>query len=447
MNTPDDRVVDGGQASGAVPIRFSDMRLQPDPTRTALRPFSPGEPPEPFARAEPRGRRIIGRALSFDGNALDAEILRTVEPLRGRHHDPDRVLLARFEEIAGEVPAARSATGKQRLLIGAYFTQEFAFESTALFNPSVVRHPDQTGLQNGDTRLVVSLRGVGEGHISSLAFRTGVWRADGSVDIDDPSRFAVGATIVERTLPNDRRVFGLTFEGARDLSERVIYPFLPIQGRGLEDVRLVEFTEADGSTTYRGTFTAFNGAEVRQALLHTKDFTTFEARGVEGPLYAGKGMALFPRRVGGRYAMLSRQDNENVWLAFSDDLHRWTGGEVLLRPERPWESVQMGNCGSPIEIDEGFLVLTHAVGGVRSYSLGAALLDKDDPSRVIGRTADPLIAPGDERGGYVPNVIYSCGALARGRELLLPFAVADTYVRFATMRVDDLLGGMIGARR
>ena len=298
----------------------------------------------------------------LEGVALEAELSRLVDPFRDRYRDLGRSLLARFDEVSVDLPTARRADETQRLLIGSYFTQQFASEPTALFNPSVVRHPDQTGLSVGDVRIVVSVRGIGEGHVSTLAFRTGVWRCDGSIDIGPASRFSVGPTIEESELPSGRTAYNLTFDDAQDLSEQVVYPFLPIQGRGIEDVRLVEFIEDDGASTFRGTFTAFNGSAVRQAMLRTDDFTAFDMRGVEGDLYAGKGMALFPRRIDGRYAMLSRQDNENVWLTFSDDLHRWDGGEILLRPEQPWESIQMGNCGSPLEIDEGFLVLTHGVG-------------------------------------------------------------------------------------
>ena len=429
-------------AHAGVPVRISEVRLGPDPLRTVLRPFLPGEPSAPFAHAEPRTGRIVERALFLKGAALEAELARLTEPLVDRHRGLTDLLLSRFEEVAADLPVARRANEAQRLLIGAYFTQQFAFESTALFNPSVVRHPEQTGMGKGDVRIVLSLRGIGEGHVSTLAFRTGIWRADGSVDVDPASRFAVGPTVVETDLPNGRTSYHLTYQGARDLSEQVVYPFLPIQGRGIEDVRLVEFIDDDGASTYRGTFTAFNGSDVRQAMLRTDDFAEFDMRGVEGDLYAGKGMALFPRRIGGRYAMLSRHDNENVWLTFSDDVHQWNGGEILLRPEQPWESIQMGNCGSPMEIDEGFLVLTHGVGGIRGYSIGAVLLDKRDPSRVLGRMAEPLLSPGAEHDGYVPNVVYSCGGMVRGRELLLPFAVADTYVRFAVLRVDDLIAAM-----
>ena len=260
--------------------------------------------------------------------------------------------------------------------------------------------------------------------------------------LEEAGRGAVGPRTRRREMPNGRLIVHLDCDDARSIDGTVIYPFLPSQGRGIEDVRFVDFTDGDGRTTYRGTFTAFSGSEVRQGLVQTSDFRSFEARGVEGELYAGKGMALFPRMIGGRYAMLSRQDNESIWLVFSDDLYRWSGGEKLLSPRYAWEYVQIGNCGSPIEIDEGLLVLTHGAGGARTYCIGAVLLDKDDPSRVLGRLREPLLEPSDERDGYVPNVVYSCGALVRDRVLLLPFAVADSATRFATVSIDDLLARM-----
>nr|WP_174297822.1 glycoside hydrolase family 130 protein [Sphingomonas bacterium] len=423
-------------------VRHLDTRLSPDPSRTVLRPFSPSDA-EAFADPDrPRARRVVERLLALGDDLLAREVDRLLVPLRERHRDLDHLLLDRFEEVARDLPIAHDANDGQRLLIGAYFSQEYAFESAALFNPSIVRHPDQGGVADGDLRFVLGLRGIGEGHTSSLTFRTGVWRADGSVAIDPPGRLAIGPRLRQETLPNGRMLAHLDYTGSRDISETVIYPFLPSQGRGVEDVRLVEFTDGEGRATYRGTFTAFSGSDVRQGLAQTSDFQTFELRGVEGDLYAGKGMALFPRMIGGRYAMLSRQDNESVWLVFSDDLYQWSGGEKLLSPEQPWEAVQMGNCGSPIEIEEGFLVLTHGVGGVRNYCLGAALLDRDDPSRVIGRLAEPLLEPTEERDGYVPNVVYTCGALARGRTLLLPFAVADSFTRFAEVSLDALIARM-----
>ena len=238
---------------------------------------------------------------------------------------------ARADEVLAE-NGCGSLAGERRLLAGAYFTEEFAFQSVALFNPSIVCHPDQDGLGAGDTRFVLSLRGIGEGHRSSVVFRTGVWSADEGIVLDEVGTAALGSTTRREEMPNGRLLVHLDCGGARRIDETVIYPFLPRQGRGIEDVRLVEFTVGDGRTTFRGTFTAFSGSHVRQGLVQTGDFRSFEARGVEGDLYAGKGMALFPRMIGGRYAMLSRQDNESVWLVWSDDLCRWSGGEKLLAP-------------------------------------------------------------------------------------------------------------------
>jgi len=422
--------------------RLDNARISPDPSRTVLRPFSPEDPRGFEFGGHPRAERICKRILELAEDALTREVERTVDPLRMRHPDVERILLERCDEIVACLPPDAGRRKAQRLLIGAYFSEEYSFESAALFNPSVVAHPDQSESASDDVSFVLSLRGVGEGHLSSLTFRTGVWRADGSVEVDDASPHAVGPRIRQETLPNGRMLAHLDCGGASDISETVLYPFLPSQGRGIEDMRLVSFTDGDGMVSFRGTFTAFDGTDVRQGLIQTSDFKSFEMRGVEGDLYAGKGMALFPRMIGGRYAMLSRQDNESVWLVFSDDLYRWSGGEKLLSPHHSWEYIQMGNCGSPIEIDEGFLVLTHGVGGVRTYCMGAALLDKNDPRTVIGRLAEPLLEPIGERDGYVPNVVYSCGALLRGRTLLLPFAVADSFTRFATVSIDDLVSRM-----
>jgi predicted GH43/DUF377 family glycosyl hydrolase len=260
------------------------------------------------------------------------------------------------------------------------------------------------------------------------------------VTMDEPSKYAVGPKIERMEGPEGELVVRLICDIARDISETVIYPFMPSQGRGLEDARMVQFTDDNGAWDYRGTFTAFNGSEVRQALLRTNDFKTFEARGVRGDLYTSKGLALFPRKIGGRFMALGRQDNENISLLSSDAFDAWSGGEVIVSPKWPWEFIQMGNCGSPIEIDEGWLVLTHGVGAVRNYCIGACLLDKADPSRVLARTASPLLTPEDSsRDGYVPNVVYSCGSLLRDRKLLVAYGVADNFAAFATVSVDDLL--------
>ena len=414
--------------------------LRPDAARTVLRPFIVEDPSNSDC---PRTRRVIDRILALDDAGLRDELQVLAAGLEDRHRDVDRLLRSRYEELSGLMTDRAPATPDQCKLIGAYFSEEFSFESVALFNPSVVAHPDQSNVEAGGLRILVSLRGVGEGHVSSLAFRTGTWGADGAVTMDDPSQYAVGPRIERTQGPDGELIVHLLCDGAREISENVIYPFMPSQGRGIEDARLVEFTDDDGARDYRGTYTAFNGADVRQGLLRTNDFKTFEFRGVRGDLYSGKGMALFPRKIDGRYMMLGRQDNENIWLLSSDEFDAWSGGEKIISPQWRWEFIQIGNCGSPIEIDEGWLVLTHGVGRVRNYCIGACLLDKADPSKVLARTSRPLLAPsGIFRDGYVPNVVYSCGALVRDRTLLLPYGVADSFAAFATVKLDDLVKAM-----
>jgi predicted GH43/DUF377 family glycosyl hydrolase len=414
--------------------------LRPDAARTVLRPFIIEDP---TFKSFPRTWNIVNRILSLNESELRLELERIASSLGDRHPDTDVAIERRYDEILDFIQVPTPISEAQRRLIGAYFIEEFSFESAALFNPSVVRHPDQSGVSAGDTRILMSLRGIGEGHISSVTFRTGVWGSDGGITLDEPSRYAVGPRMERSEGRRGELIVQLICDQTDEISERVIYPFMPSQGRGLEDVRLVQFTEDDGTVDYRGTFTAFNGADVRQALLRTGDFKTFEARGVQGELYQGKGLAIFPRKVGGRYAALGRQDNENIWLLYSDDFYAWSGGEKIITPKWPWEFIQMGNCGSPIELDEGWLVLTHGVGAVRNYCIGACLLDKTDPSKLLARMTRPLLEPEDNsRAGYVPNVIYSCGSLLRDRTLLLTYGVADNFAAFATVDIDELLKTM-----
>ena len=420
-------------------MRVSKLVLRPDASRTVLRPFDPGDAKAVEPGQPNRAQRIIDRILGLADGELDALHQTAMQSLNERHRNVEQVLQARFDDVAKSSVDTRGASGKQALLIGAYFTEEYAFESTALFNPSVVAHPSQDDVAEGDTRFIMSLRGIGEGHVSSLAFRTGLWRADDTIHLDEPSSYATGPHLTN--LPTDtKRTAELQFDPALRTSEMVIFPFLPSQGRGIEDVRLCRFTEDDGSTHYKGTFTAFNGMDVRQAILRTSDFRSFVARGLDGEMTSGKGMAWFPRRIDGRWWMLGRQDNENVWVLSSDDIFTWNGGTKVIEPKSSWEFIQMGNCGSPIEIDEGWLVLTHGVGDVRTYCMGASLLDKKDPTKLLARLTEPLLSPeADERSGYVPNVVYSCGALLRGRKLLLPYGVADQFSAFGVVDVDQLL--------
>lgn len=426
-------------------VSHSSVLLRPDPARVVIRPFIPADDDPEFAVVgKTRAQRIADRVLAMDTIDVADEVRAIVSGLSAYHRDVERVLLRRFHDINGLSIAAETVCDDQAHLIGGYFSEEYAFEAAALFNPSIVPAPDQSDTPQGGLRFILSLRGVGEGHISSITFRTGVLRADGSVMVDAPSAQAVPPRIkmIPGGLPDDPGV-RLFCEGSRDMSETVIFPVTEYQRHGIEDLRMVRFVDDDGNATYLGTYTAFRGDDAREEMLRTTDFRTIDLTALTGRAARAKGMALFPRKIAGRYVMLGRQDHENIWLLTSDDLYHWEGGTKLVEPRWPWEFVQMGNCGSPIEIDEGWLVITHGVGAVRSYCIGACLLDRDDPSKVLKRATVPLIHPSAaERFGYVPNVVYSCGALAHGRILLLPYAIADNVTTFATMPIADLIAAM-----
>jgi predicted GH43/DUF377 family glycosyl hydrolase len=418
-----------------------EVELHPDPSRTVIRPFEFGYP-EAYAKDQPtRMQAVVDRVLSLDPAFRERMLCLLHEPMNERHRNADDVFHRRFAEVRDRL-GDREVTGDDQLLIGAYFSQEYAFEAAALFNPSIIMLPDADVEPGEPIRFVLSLRGIGEGHISSVTFRTGQWTADGQVTIDPPSAHGIPPRLEE-----DRHGWArLACEDAEDVSETVIFPILPGQQRGVEDLRLTTFVDDDGTRSVIGTYTAFDGIHARQEMLRGVDFRTFEMRALQGSMAATKGMALFPRRIDGRFVMLGRQDNENIWLLRSDNLHQWDQGEVIMRPQYPWEFVQLGNCGSPLEIDEGWLVFTHGVGLVRGYCIGACLLDRDDPSRVLARTPSPLLFPSaEQRGGYVPNVTYSCGALLNGRKVLLPYAIGDEYTAFATATVDDILAVMAPA--
>ncbi|MGC2810347.1 MAG: glycoside hydrolase family 130 protein, partial [Bradyrhizobium sp.] len=312
----------------------------------------------------------------------------------------------------------------------------------ALFNPSIVPHPDQSAAPKGGLRFILSLRAIGEGHVSSLTFRAGTIAPDGTLTVDPTARLASSPRIGARIpgpIGDDLEVI---FKPDEDISERVIFPVTESQSNGIEDARFVEFNEA-GRKTYYATYTAYSGRAIRSELLETSDFLSFRMSPLLGTAAHNKGMALFPRRINGKYAMIARQDNENLYLIYSDDLYRWDGGQAILKPEFPWEFVQIGNCGSPIELDEGWLLLTHGVGPVRKYSIGAALLDKNDPLKVLARSREPLLRPEtSEREGYVPNVVYTCGAMRHNDQIILPYAVSDTFSNFATVRIATLLNTM-----
>ncbi|MGY2733489.1 glycoside hydrolase family 130 protein [Sphingomonas sp. UYP23] len=423
-------------------LDHSDLILRPDPARTVVRPFTLEYPSAFQVAGHSRTQMIVERVLTLDDAGLATELALVTHSLDERHRDVDAMLLRRYDEIAALMPAPLTTSAAQRRLIGAYFSEEYSYEAAALFNPSAVLVRDQSTARDGGVRFVLSLRGIGEGHVSSVAFRTGHWVPGGALSIDPPSPVAV-PPIIEGTSLEDGAVVTLRVDGSRDISETVLFPVLPSQHQGIEDLRLVLFTDDDGSTTYHGTYTAFSGSRARSELLSGDGSETFVMRALTGDAAGAKGMALFPRRVGGQFVMLGRQDSESIWLHRSDDILHWEGGGKIVSPRYPWEYVQMGNCGSPIETDEGWLVFTHGVGTVRNYCVGACLLDKADPSKLLARTPAPILTPSpNERDGYVPNVVYSCGALAVGRDILLPYGVADSFTAFATTTVDRVLAAM-----
>jgi predicted GH43/DUF377 family glycosyl hydrolase len=415
------------------------LYLRPDPARVLVRPFKPAtEPRDLNPTDKTRANHIIDRVLALDTAMAASQLSDILENFEGRH----RNLLEKFETRADEMEEALSShpvfSTLQRQLIGAYFLHEYSFEASALFNPSIVSHPDQSAAPPGGLRFILSLRAVGEGHVSSLTFRTGTIGASGDVTVDPTVRLASLPRVITRIWGPEGDELEVAFKPDEDVSERVIFPLTDAQSNGIEDARFVEFDD-DGLKTFYGTYTAYSGRAIRSELIETRDFVSFRMTPLRGAAARNKGMALFPKKIDGRYAMIGRQDNENLYLLYSDDLYCWEDGVPIVKPAFPWEFVQIGNCGSPIELDEGWLLLTHGVGAVRRYSIGAVLLDKTDPSKVLARCVQPLVRPDpSEREGYVPNVVYTCGGLRHRDLIILPYAVSDTFSSFATIEIPAL---------
>ena len=425
----------------ASPLRILDARLYADPSRVVLRPFhlgwqaanSPGD----------RARRLVADVCALDEDEAEMEYGRVVHDFVERHWQTE----AMFERRYGEVEQALGLDGGRfsllrKRLIGAYFCHEYTYAAAALMNPSIVPHPDQSGVGPGGCRFVMSLRAVGEGHISTVAFREGIAYADGTFDLWPQSAFATAVDLDDSA--NQTSAPGpvaVHRHPDSSLSNTVIFPITEQQRNGLEDLRLVRFEHEDGRHEWIGTYTAWSGSSIRSELMRTEDFRSFILEPIEGRAGRNKGMALFPQKVGGDYLMVGRQDGKNLFLLRSDDLATWDDdGVMLMEPKFPWEFIQIGNCGSPILTDAGWLLLTHGVGAMRKYALGAALLDRDDPSKVIGRTREPVLTAEDaDRSGYVPNVVYTCGVLAVGQQLLVPYGISDSTVGFATVAIPDLL--------
>ncbi len=474
--------------------------LKPDQSRVLLRPFMPGD--------RQRADRIIARVMSIPEEQVSPLLDEVSAEFSQRHQQIHRLFRERFEQVRSLVSTGNELCEPRRLLIGSYFLAEYSLESAALFNPSIVPHPDQTDLPTRALRFILSLRATGEGHISSITFRTGILHPDNRIEVATPSGFLteprqipnslyekalfgrklqeVGLTgdfthrvldalaesftleelraSLEAEVKRSRLSDGMTqedqnaeqgiwmlarsnyevqFQPEQQLSERIIFPATPSQRNGIEDARFVRFQNEDGTHIYYATFTAYDGRVVVPELVETADFLRFRFITLNGPAAQNKGMAIFPRKIDGVYAMLSRQDNENIYLMFSDNVHFWNEYKLLLKPTFPWELVQLGNCGSPIETDAGWLVLSHGVGPLRKYCIGAFLLDRDDPSKVIGRLREPLLKPNqNEREGYVPNVVYTCGALLHNGQLIIPYGLADHATSFATVPLAEVLAAM-----
>ena len=419
------------------------LRLKADPSRVVVRPFyipwmKKGDGPS-------RTERLVGEVLEMSATDASEQLEVVLKDFEARHWQTRRVFMTRYDKIEDLMGLdGREIGDEKRQLIGAYFCHEYSYAAAALMNPSAVPHFDQSGMPPGSLRILMSMRAVGEGHISSVAFREGIITDNHELRLAPEPPFATATDAVgssEMEMP----VGPVTVFRHRDstLSGTVIFPITQAQSKGLEDLRIVQFTHDDGSVEWIGTYTAYDGATIQSELMRTTDFRAFDLVPMTGTASHNKGMALFPRKIGGQYMMIGRSDGENLFLLKSDDLTNWDEGERILQPEYPWELVQIGNCGPPIELDEGWLLLTHGVGAMRKYSIGAVLLDKRDPSKVIGRTAEPILAAKDQdREGYVPNVVYSCGAIRHGDTLFLPYGIADSSIGFAFVSIREMLAAM-----
>ncbi len=419
------------------------LRLRADPSRVVVRPFhiawaQNGSGPS-------RSERIVQEVLAMSPAEASAQLEIVLKDFEARHWQTRRVFMTRYDEIEEMLKLDGGDIGdEKRQLLGAYFCHEYSYAAAALMNPSAVPHYDQSGMPKGSLRILMSLRAVGEGHISSVSFREGIITDKNELTLAPEPPFATAADAREE---EEMRIpeGPVTVYRHRDstLSGTVIFPITKAQSNGLEDLRICHFTHDDGSEEWIGTYTAYNGSVIQSELMRTRDWRSIDLVPMSGGASRNKGMALFPRKIEGKYMMLGRQDGENIFLHTSDDITHWEGGELLIKPQYPWELVQMGNCGPPIEVDEGWLVLTHGVGAMRKYSIGAALLDKNDPSKVLARSKEPLLAAADQdREGYVPNVVYTCGAIRHGSKLFIPYGVADSSVAFAFVPIKSLIEQM-----
>ena len=426
------------------PLQILEERLHADPSRVVLRPFHLGWQ----AKNAPGGRalKLVQDIAALSDDQVKAEYARVRRDFAARHWQTEKMFEERFEEVEEAMGLDASAYSRTRKrLTGAFFCHEYTYAAAALMNPSIVPHPDQSGMTKGAVRFVMSLRAVGEGHISSVAFREGIAQADGSFSLWPQGAFATSVDLDDASLHDSDSGVIVHRHRESSLSNTVIFPITEQQAGGLEDLRLVRFDHGGGDFEWIGTYTAYSGRSIRSELLRTVDFRRFLLEPIEGRAGRNKGMALFPQKIGGKYMMVGRQDGKNLFLIKSDRIDRWNSeGTLLMEPKYPWEFIQIGNCGSPILTDAGWLLFTHGVGAMRKYSLGCALLDRDNPSKVIARTPEPVLTAVDaDRSGYVPNVVYTCGVLKVGERLLVPYGISDSAVGFATVEIDALLRMMV----
>jgi predicted GH43/DUF377 family glycosyl hydrolase len=481
-----------------IDVNRSTVILDPDRTHVLARPFR--------LMSDQRSTKISARVMALPEDEVHNLLAGVRAEFGDRQVKIDDFLRRRFDEVSPHLLNGQRLSEDRKLLLGGYFTHEYSLEAAALFNPSMVPHPDQSDLPPGSLRFILSLRATAEGHVSSIAFRSGTLDVNSAITMDVPSRYSLEPmqvpnstfekTLFERKLnelrlmgdfncevlkalpdaftmeelrasiaraskqlPEDQREtvksvaretlmlassnYEVQFAPESALSERVLFPVTPSQSNGIEDARFVLFHQEDGSHCYYATYTAYDGRMILPQFLETSNFLRFKFITLNGPAVENKGMALFPRKIGGQFAMLGRQDAENIYVMFSDHLHFWHTMQLILEPVFPWEFIQLGNCGSPIETEDGWLVISHGVGPMRKYCIGAFLLDRDDPTKVIGRLPEPLIKPNaTERDGYVPNVVYSCGSLVHNKQLIIPYGISDYATTFATIPLQQVLAAM-----
>jgi len=478
-----------------------DIRFYPDSKRVIARFHLPG--------GDERAKNIIPKILSLSDEDTRFTLNQVLANFSQGHRNISKIFRKHFNNIQHVILQLNidleTISKEKKLLIGSYFTMEYSIEAAAFFNPSIIADPDQTALGDGEIRVIVSFRATGEGHVSSIVFRSGIIDKDNDLIFKAPGDLVDIPEAVKRHI-YDKQVFldkltemhvqkeliGMVMERLGDqftygelqvsitesmeknnlnaiqrkvvndinwlanshyeiifsldtaLSERVIFPISNSESNGIEDARFVKFTDDTGSVTYYGTYTAYNGFTILPKLIETRDFYHFKIMPINGEYAQNKGNALFPRKIDGKYAMVSRVDGVNNYIMLSNDIHLWQDARKIQEPTFPWEFMQIGNCGSPLETEKGWILLTYGVGPMRTYSLGVTLLDLDDPTKVLGQTCEPLMKPNEEeREGYMPNVLYSCGAIIHNGELIIPYAMADYASSFASVSLDELFKKLV----